>query len=287
MKTKKIIIALFACLLLFSACQPQTENNPEQPASKSSAPQLKEGTTIADIAEPRTRGVADMKGDNSDTIGWLSIPDTYVDDVVVQGADNQFYFRRNFDKENDFYGVYFADYRADFKNELDDLPTNTVIYGHAITDNPESEKYDVRFSSLHNFRDEEYVKNHPYIFFSTDKSDHVFEVMAVFITNSNNPDFPYNNPALSSDDFVKMVEKDILPRSIWNYKDVSFDKDDKFITLSTCIYELEDGTSTNYPKTWYRMGILGRLADPSESAKATANVSYNKNAIVDKDTYPE
>lgn len=281
MKKLKILFLMITILSLLASCTPRGESSSSQTSTSSS----EVSKPIQQTKVPRTEPVQDLKKENPDTIGWISIPDTHIDDVVVQGDDNDFYYRRSFEKEEDQQGVYYADYRVDLRKGLDELPTSTVIYGHAFTDHFESSQYDIKFSSLHNFRQEEFVKTHPYIYFSTDRVDYVFEVFAVFIINSNNPDIPYNNPTLKQDEFVVMVEKELLPRSIWDYQDVKINPDDKFLTLSTCIYTLEDGSKTDYPHTWYRMGVMGRMISAEDAQKETVNVIYREDALVDQDTY--
>ena len=62
---------------------------------------------------------------NSDLIGWIEIPGTIVNYPVMQTKEDQnFYLRRDFDKEDDVSGLPFLDARSDIL----DRTTNLLIY---------------------------------------------------------------------------------------------------------------------------------------------------------------
>jgi sortase B len=240
--------------------------------------------SVGDNTPDYREAVRDMKEENADTVGWLEVQNTDIMDVVVCNTeDNKYYYRLNFNKEPEFNGVYWADRRSVFGDgSREQIGVNTCIYGHAMTDNPESDRYTVKFGPLHDFRDPEQAKNFPYIFFSTETAQLAYEVFAVFTVNSDNPDVPYNYEPEDPAAFVQMVREEILPRSKYDYN-VKIEDDDKFITLSTCIYTLDNGTVTGYPDTYIRYVVMGRLCDPDEPMKAEATFTLNENPLVDAD----
>ncbi|MDR2931991.1 MAG: class B sortase, partial [Oscillospiraceae bacterium] len=132
---------------------------------------------------------------NSDTVGWLQIPNTKIDDVIVfyPGDRNSYYLRRDFNKVPNTgplagqYGSYFADYRSKFEGGGQGLSRNTVIYGHSMEDNPDGGG----FSQLKKYLDEDFARKNPYVYFSTLDEDMAWEVFAVFYTTIN---FAYNRP---------------------------------------------------------------------------------------------
>ncbi len=65
---------------------------------------------------------------NTDSVGWLQVPGTTVDDVVLWYPHdvNEFYYRRNFEKRESFNGSYYADYRCTFDTTAKGLSPNTV-----------------------------------------------------------------------------------------------------------------------------------------------------------------
>jgi len=110
--------------------------------------------------------IAEKYARNSDTVGWLYVPGTSVDDVVVHYPHdaNEFYLRRNFDRRTSMSGVYFADFRNTFDGTAAGLSRNTVIYGHSLdwNDDPDAPYFD----QLKRFLDEDFARQNPYIFFS-------------------------------------------------------------------------------------------------------------------------
>jgi sortase B len=280
-----LLAAVFAAAA-FAGCAGRGEDDTSSRASGSSASKAENSTTgtVGDNTPDFTEAVQDLKQENADTVGWLYVYNTDIDDVVVCNTeDNKYYYRLNFYKEPEFNGVYWADRRSVFGDgSREQIGVNTCIYGHAMTDNPESDRYKVKFGPLHDFRDPEQAKNFPYIFFSTENGQLAYEVFAVFTVNSDNRDVPYNYEPEDPKAFVQMVREQILPRSKYNYN-VEIKDDDKFLTLSTCIYTLDDGTVTGYPDTYIRYAIMGRLCDPDEPMKDVADFTLNENPLVDPD----
>ena len=77
-----------------------------------------------DKPEP-VRSLAPLFAQNSDCIGWLSIPDTQLNYPVMYTPESpQKYLRRNFDGGYSQSGIPFLDYRCDTGC------TNRMIYGH-------------------------------------------------------------------------------------------------------------------------------------------------------------
>jgi sortase B len=299
---KRILLLLLVIVILMSGCS-ERGGNPSSDreggssgssSSESDIPpigpdikvRLEEGEPISKITPRLQNDVADKEGDNSDTIGWLQVPGTPIDDVVVQREGdlyNEYYLRLNFDQQPEFNGVYFADSRASIGDGTrEGLGVNTCIYGHAIADEKADSRYGIRFGPLHNYRDPDFARENPYIFFSTEEEDMAFEVVAVFTANVNNPDMPYNSNFETGAEFLAVVEDEILPRSKYNYN-AELSEDDKFLTLSTCIYTLDDGTVAPYPDTAYRYAIMARLLDENEPMKAEADFTENDDVVVDPD----
>ena len=294
-KTISLVLAFILMLSLLGGCTPRDtgdDNTPggttssNKPGSSTNAPAS--GTNVRDFTE----NVQEAVQINEDTVGWLFLKNAYIDDVVVHypGDRNRYYLRRTFEKETveeagdeAFQGVYFADYRSVFGDGTrKDLGVNTCIYGHAMTDDRESGRYYVKFGPLHDFRDPELARDMPYIYFSTAEENMVFEVIAVFTVNSDNVEIPYNNNSDDPAAFVKMVKEQILPRSKYDYN-VKLKDTDKFLTLSTCIYTLDNGQVTNYPNTYMRYGIMARLVDAKAKLKDKADFTINEDVIIDKD----
>lgn len=282
MLKQKILLLLLCFVLGFTvaACVTVTELEPvppETPASDITGStsfintlELPAGP-YARFALPKLTALVQEKyAMNSDTVGWLQVPNTTVDDVVVwyPHDENLFYYRRNFEKRQSFGGIFYADFRCAFDGTAAGLSTNTVIYGHSMSDNPNHESK--LFSPLKFYLDEEFAKENPYLYFSTSGEDLIWEVFAVFYATTA---LPYNLPEFG--DFLRTVGE-CRARSLYNY-DVGVTEKDKILTLSTCTYSLPDGTSLTYPNA-YRYAIMAKLVTDKSALKSEARLTKNTDA---------
>ena len=67
-----------------------------------------------------------LKEENPDTIGWIHIPDTKISYPIVQGTDNDFYLKHDFNGEASVAGSIYLDYES----EGDFEGRNNILYGH-------------------------------------------------------------------------------------------------------------------------------------------------------------
>ena len=226
--------------------------------------------------------IAEMESHNSDTVGWLYIPDTEINNAVVQAKDNEFYRRKNEMKEYSWTGCYFADYECAFGTTADDLYRSTVIYGHnmdfgisegtAENDEPTGE----RFSQLFHYADKKWAAEHPYFYFATPQQVLKWEVFTVAYTNT---DFNYiqvlKNRNISNEQITPTQMMDIVnggrARSEFDYE-VDIDEDDKIIILSTNSYKYgrrED----------IRLIVMAKLVTDDDPVVAQATISINTDKI--------
>ena len=135
--------------------QPEAETYPAEPAE----------------VQPQYRAAYN---ENNDLVGWIVIPNTTINQPVVQATDNDYYMRRNFYKEYERRGSVFMDYR----NSIDTFNKNTIIYGHNYLDS-------TMFSDLENYKDIEFYKTAPVIEFNTIYQNYKWKVFAVFLTTAS------------------------------------------------------------------------------------------------------
>lgn len=162
-----------------------------------------------------------LKKENSDTKGWLKVEGTNVNYPFVQTSDNDYYLKHSFDKSSNKKGWVFLDYR----NNIDNLNDNTIIYAHGLVNN-------AMFGSLRNTTKEKWYKkkNNRTIKVSTDNKMMLWEV---FSTYNIEPESYYITNEITDD--VERLEfyNTLKRRSVYDY-DVTLNKDDKILTLSSC-----------------------------------------------------
>ncbi len=176
-----------------------------------------------------------LYAENSDTIGWLKIDGTGIDNVVMYAPDE-------IDKylHTDFYGSY--SYRGClFVDEYCDILSsdNIIIYGHNMKD------YSM-FGSLMYYVSEDFYRQHRLISFDTIYEKQSYEIVAAIKTalvsenGGGGNVFKYYEYTGSSDEkfdeYVKFIEENRLYDT-----DAELSPGDKLLTLSTCAYHTDDG----------------------------------------------
>ena len=119
----------------------------------------------------KTVDIAGLKNTvNPDIYAWLYIPDTGIDEAVLQHPEDiTYYSTHNSKGEEDEGGALFTQ-MFNSKNFSDNV---TVIYGHNGGD-------DKGFSNLNLFADPEFFKSHPYIFVYTEDAVLLYETFAAY-----------------------------------------------------------------------------------------------------------
>ena len=229
--------------------------------------------TIALITPEFRERILEKQQRNKDTVGWLYIPDTSVDQVVLKtpvNQTNEYYLGIDFEGRPDRDGTFCTDRRAVFGTGYrDELSRNITIYGHSWDDDPDGKL----FSQLKRFRDADFAREHPYIFFSTEAEDMVWEVFAVFEAPT---DLVYNYPDLPENYFYDILDI-IDAASLYSY-DIAISPEDKILTLSTCIYSVQ-GHEQLPEINEYRFVVMARLASPEEAIKQEAVFAVNTEPI--------
>lgn len=194
---------------------------------------------------------------NQDTVGWLRVPGTTINNSVLQSHNNFTYLRADEFREYDIYGCYFADWECSV-GARDIFSPNTVIYGHSdLTDNPEGP----RFSQLFHFADPDFAARTPVIHFSTLESGPMeWEVFAVFYTEKT---FSYIDA--EPENGVDRLAKEAQEKSIYDYG-ITVGPEDKVLTLSTCTvkYGKEDQN--------HRFVVMARLLPEGTETPVKANI---------------
>lgn len=170
---------------------------------------------------------------NPDLVGWISIEGSRLDYPVVQTAEDNanFYLRKDFYGKYDTHGCIYVREQCDVYEPSD----NVTIYGHRMRDG-------TMFNLLLDYKKQEFWENNQFIRFDTLKERHLYQVVYAFRTTASvGKGFRYHmyvDAAEESDfdEFVKQCEK-----LAFYDTGVPVEYGDKFITLSTCDYSLQNG----------------------------------------------
>ena len=141
---------------------------------------------------------------------------------VVQTNDNEYYLGRAFDKSKNDAGWVFMDYR----NDVNNLSDNTIIYGHGRLDK-------TVFGSLKNSLKKSWQENKDnyIIWLSTPTENMMFQIFSIYTIKSESyyitTDFKNEND--------KQTWLDTMVKRNTTTKTTDVSTSDKFLTLSTCL----------------------------------------------------
>ena len=168
-----------------------------------------------------------LKEKNTDLRGWLTIGGVL--DLPVVYRNNTFYLKHGFDLEKNDAGTLFLDEN----HPVTDTTQNLLIYGHNMRDGS-------MFGLLTHYQRADYLRNHPFIRFSTLWEEEEYVIFAVVnaSTNPQNKRFIsfFTHPAFSSDrEFETYVAQ--LKALSCHKTYISVKPKDALLTLCTCVGE--------------------------------------------------
>ena len=162
-----------------------------------------------------------LKKINPDIVGYIEVNNTNINYPIVKSNDNKYYLNHSFTKNLSKRGAIFLDYR----NDLDDLSRNNIIYGHGLVDR-------TMFGSLNNLLDEEWFNNkdNHYIRIITDNRIMIFKIFSVYTIDKESY---YIKTYFSNNKYFKEFLETIVKRSIHKFN-INVSPSDRILTLSTC-----------------------------------------------------
>ena len=174
----------------------------------------------------------DLLAANPDTIGWLRVEGTDIDDVVMQAPyEKDKYLHLDFNGNYSVRGTYYLAEECDVTTS-----DNLIIYGHHMKDG-------TMFGELANYQDAAYAAQHPTIRFHTLYTDHTYEVVAAIPTQVL-PDwstaFKYYEYTGSDETVFQQYCAFIEANRLYD-TGVTLSPGDRLLTLSTCSYHTTDG----------------------------------------------
>ena len=171
---------------------------------------------------------------NPDTIGWLKIEGTPIDNpVMFTPDDNEFYLDKDFDKNKSIYGTLYID----VESKLSTPNVNIIVYGHNMKDQ-------TMFGSLKKYRDKSYYDNHSKIIFNTLYEQGEYEIFGAFyakVLYESDTSYRYYKffEATNEEQFNEFVD---YVKGVRQYETgVEPQYGDQLLTLSTCSSHVKDG----------------------------------------------
>ena len=175
-------------------------------------------TPVASTTAPPRHDLAALQAENSDCVGWLTIPDTPVDYPVMFTPDEpERYLRRDFYGNSASGGTPFLDGR----NQAYAKKQNLIVYGHNMLDGS-------MFKPLLQYLTPNFRQTHQDIYLELDGAQYHYQVIAALETNTRSPVYTYtdlNNTAEMEDFRAALLEETgvgAIPQA------------EGYLTLSTC-----------------------------------------------------
>lgn len=208
---------------------------------------------------------------NEDVIGWITMGDPekpFIDYVVVQGDDNDYYLTHNLNGEYSKSGTVFADWREPITAQS--TPANIILYGH----NMATGEYFAKLTKYFNYRygqdlGLDWYRSYPTITFNTLYRNSTYKIFAGMLVNTEETEgevFYYLNgrkfkTKAKFDDYIAQI----LDRTTF-YTDVDLKYGNNLITLSTCILD--------YKGKSMRWVIFGREVREGEDPTVDVDKAY-------------
>lgn len=209
-----------------------TESEPEQEPTPEPATDASEESTPESQYLPNP--YADVFTAYEDIVAWLVIPDTVIDyPVVWTPEDENYYLYRDFEGNEDQNGSLILD----TDSSVNPLSTNLIIHGHNM-------RSGAMFGNLTDYEDPDFYESHKQITLYTEECQRNYEIIAVFrsqVYKKKDEVFKYykffhaNTPE-EFEDFYQNI------KNLSQYDTgVTAEFGDRFLTLSTCVYHVEQG----------------------------------------------
>lgn len=171
---------------------------------------------------------------NSDMAAWLQIPDTNIDyPVMWTPEDENYYLYRAFDGSDNKNGCLILD----TDSSLSPLTTNLIIHGHNM-------RSGAMFGNLTDYESKDYFEKHKQIILYTEECQRNYEVIAVFrsqVYKKTDQVFKFYKffQADTEEEFADFYDN-IKKLSLYD-TGITAEFGDRFLTLSTCVYHVEQG----------------------------------------------
>lgn len=175
-----------------------------------------------------------LKEINNEYVFWINVENTNIDYPVVQTTDNQFYLKKDFNKNKSSAGTIFMDTLNNFMTDK-----NIVLYGHNMRNK-------TMFNNITKFKDKNFFEQNNKITIknTSNGKEYIYEVFSVYHTDNN---FNYNTVVFNENYTYEQYLEDIKKKSTYKKK-IDVTATDRIITLSTCSYEFKGAKTSIHAK---------------------------------------
>ena len=198
----------------------------------------------------------ELKAQNSDVCGWITIYGTHVDYPVVQSEDNSTYLMRNPRGEYSLSGSIFMDYM----NQKDFSDFNTIIYGHHMDGG-------AMFGDFDRYLDPSFADSHLYGNVFANGKDYGLELFAFLELDAYNTGL-YVTPVQEVSRKEQYLQE-IEDTALW-YRQISLSTEDRLVVMSTCTENITNG----------RHILIGKLS--KQTYKDTYKKTLKRNSQIDR-----
>ena len=167
---------------------------------------------------------------NSETVGYVYIPGTQLDEPVVQTTDNSTYLDKRFDGGHEPYmGTVFmdTDNKKDFSDRL------TWLFGHARGSKVGDHRM---FNDVNYYSRQDYFDEHPYVVIETPERKYYYEAVAMIIIPEETA---FYRTSFDDDKDFQTQLTTIYETAEVKKPNVKVSAKDKYLVLSTCREEDE------------------------------------------------
>lgn len=175
-----------------------------------------------------------MKEINPDYKFWVEVENTNISYPVVQGTDNNYYLKKDFNNQQNSSGTIFMDSANNF-----DSDKNIVLYGHNMRNK-------TMFNNITLFKQKDFFNqnNKIRIKYTENNKEYIYEVFSAYHSDNS---FDYNTVKFNESYTFNDYLNDIKEKS--NFKsNLEVSEYDNIITLSTCSYEFNGAKTTIHAK---------------------------------------
>ncbi|MCI9129647.1 MAG: class B sortase [Eggerthellaceae bacterium] len=177
-RKKPAIIAAIAAVVVCIACvvavgMPSSLDLPAQESL--SVSDISQAPSTDQELEKNPINFQELQERNSDIYAWLYVPGTEVNLPILQsGVADNYYLYHNIDGEGDPVGATYTQ----SQNNLTFTDPVTVVYGHTFQ--PDDERADLAFGTLHNYEDKAFFDEHPYFYIYTPTKMFTYRVVSAY-----------------------------------------------------------------------------------------------------------